>query len=246
MITITKPQAQKRFLIIPEVLQNALFSVQTAAIIDQICNDNHLDEKRASVVVESVGWILLGFLHPEDIKKELANAGVPAPAAQDILSSLDAKIFAALDPALLKAYAPLPHEEPLSQSQPTMVKDINPLPMPTPPKPAPLSSVGWSKMPPSAIAPAPMPTAPRPIAPPAPIPAPTRTGRSHSSRGRRTRADDPSRGHFIQGGGEKRFLHACAPERRSGHAYEPSACCLGSHAAGGAGVRRNKAAVPHP
>jgi hypothetical protein len=181
MITITQPQAQKRFLLIPLALQDALFSVQTAAIIDQICTDNHLDVKRSNALVEAVGWVLLGFLHPEDIKKELEQASIPAPMTQDILNSLNTKIFNVLNPLLSKTYAPLPREE--SVPEPVIIKntDISPtlsaiksaLP-PANKTPTILSDVGWSKMPMTPIPPRPatipVPTSAAPAKPAEPAP----------------------------------------------------------------------------
>ncbi len=173
-MTITQAQAQKRFLLIPETLQNALFSIQIAAIIDQICTDNHLDDKRSDALVEAVGWVLLGFLHPEDIKKELEQASIPTLVAQDILNALNAKIFTSFGPLLVKTYAPLPHEEASSES--AIIKNMNqPLP-PVNKAPATLSDIGWSKIP-SVVSPAPIaqpvsitPTPPRPATIPAPTP----------------------------------------------------------------------------
>ena len=140
MVTITQNQAKKRFLTIPPSLQDAIFSVQTAEIIARIGEDNNLDDARAEKLSEAVGWVLLGFMHPEDLAKELQeNANVPAQAAAAIANSVAAKIFSPLKSEIEKTYAPLPHED--EADAPKMIQDISmPTSAPSPAKPAPQAS----------------------------------------------------------------------------------------------------------
>jgi hypothetical protein len=140
MITITKEQAQNRFVLLPEPLQDAVFSIQNAEIISAIGQQYFIPEERMGDMASVVGWVLLGFLHPEDIKDELAEKlSIPKKTAEDISGSLNAKIFKALNPDLDKSYAPVPHEEepvPLksnvasatitSTTGPKIIQDIGP------------------------------------------------------------------------------------------------------------------------
>jgi hypothetical protein len=171
MITITKEQAQSRFALLPSTLQDAIFSEQNTEIISSIGEQYHLSDEKMEGVASLVGWVLLGFLHLEDLPGEIAaNIGVASQLAKDITSSLTNKIFTVIKPDLDKVYAPVPHEK--IQEGPAIIQNTPPLPPPTPliAKPTTLSDIGWSKQPApqptSAKIGAPIPTPPTPPKPP--------------------------------------------------------------------------------
>ena len=153
MITITKEQARTRFTLLPPTLQDAVFSVQTAEIISAIGEQYHIPDDKLQTISSLVGWVLLGFLHIEDLPGEIVVSTAVAPQlAKDITDSLTNKIFIAIKPDIEKAYAPVPHEE--SPEAPTILKNTGPAvatsftttPSPTPiKKPTTLSDVGWSR-----------------------------------------------------------------------------------------------------
>jgi hypothetical protein len=112
MLTITEEQARTRFVALPPSLQDAMFSVQTTEIISGVANDNHLDDTRANKLAQIAGWTLLGFIHPEDVSKELQElAAMPPQVASVVSTSLSAKLFNTLRGDIDKAYAPLPAEK---------------------------------------------------------------------------------------------------------------------------------------
>lgn len=163
-MTTTTNQARQRFITLPSRLQDAVFSPQTAEVIDIIATQNHISDEKAMKIADVAGWVLLGFLHIEDVTKELQQAlGLPQPAAAQIAASLDAKLFGPLKSDLESVYAPLPHpHEEAAVAGPKIIEEIRPAPRvtlqavsaaavppaPTPP-PAPakpnLSASGWSR-----------------------------------------------------------------------------------------------------
>ena len=175
---ITKNQARKRFLTIPPVLQQAIFSVQNAEIIARVAEENHLNDSRSAKLSEGVGWVLLGFMHPEDLAKELQEeASIPAQTATAIAGSIASKIFNPFKTTLDQTYAPLPIENDRGLA-PKIIQDIGPIasippqapastqkfttplavsmkpvqaaPPPLPPMPSPsLTDKGWSKISPN-------------------------------------------------------------------------------------------------
>jgi hypothetical protein len=164
MMTITQDQARKRYTLLPSSLQDAIFSVQIAEIVSDVAEANNLDDDRSYKLSEIVGWTLLGFVHPEDLGKELQDeASVPPQTAESVSNALNAKVFASIKADLDKAYAPVPHGE--GVDSPKIFQDISPAPAiialsptrpatlapmprpmmtPPPPKP-PLPSAGWSR-----------------------------------------------------------------------------------------------------
>src|SRR5258708_612581 len=94
MITIQKDLARQRFTTISPRLQDAMFSIQNAEIIDLIANQNNISEDKVGGIADAVAWVLRGFIHIEDVAKELQDTiGVPAQTATEIVKSLENKIF---------------------------------------------------------------------------------------------------------------------------------------------------------
>src|SRR5581483_3313363 len=130
-MTITTPQARERFLTISDRLQDAMFSTQTAEIIDGIVQQFHLNDEKAGIVGKVAGWVLLGFLHPEDVAHEIQQqTAIPSQAATDIAKALDTKIFANLHDDLAAAYAPAPLPTEEHVTGPKMIQEVSPMPQP--------------------------------------------------------------------------------------------------------------------
>ncbi len=188
MTTITTAQARKRFTLLPQELQNSIFSFGNAEIIDKIGIDNHLSEEKTEVVANAVSLVLFGFIHQEDLAAEIQEqAGIPKEAALAVAGEADEKIFNAIKDVIKEAYAPATEEEmgataekPLKTANsggPMMIEEIPMTAMPgaataasQKPAPAPKFPIKnlTVEMPgatPSAVpAPAPIPTMPK-IAP---------------------------------------------------------------------------------
>lgn len=155
MTPITPIQARQRFAKLPSILQDAMFSMQNAEIIDQTTTQNSIPEEKAGKIGDLVGWVLLGFIHAEDMATELqATLGVPSKAADEIARSLENKIFNPLKGELDKIYAPALHKDEAAPG-PKIIQDIGPVltasqatlrmqPVSAPPLPKP-AAAGWSR-----------------------------------------------------------------------------------------------------
>ncbi|MDE2019654.1 MAG: hypothetical protein KGJ13_04915 [Patescibacteria group bacterium] len=110
MTTITTEQARTRYVTLPPALQDAVFSEQTAEIIAATLEKFHISEERGDQIPVLVGWVLLGFLHAEDLADEIAAAAmIPKPLAKEVADSLSNKIFEPLRADLSKFHAPVPN-----------------------------------------------------------------------------------------------------------------------------------------
>ncbi len=118
MTTITHEQARVRFATLPESLQNALFSFQTAEIISRIGEQNHLKAEKTSIISEAAGLVLLGFIHPEELSKEIQDRSGLGPQVSGLIAeSISQRLFASLRSDIDRVYAPAvePHEGPVIQ-----------------------------------------------------------------------------------------------------------------------------------
>ena len=184
MITATKQQAQDRFALLPEQLQDAVFSTKTADVIASIGEQYHLSDDDTETIASLVGWVLLGFLPRENIPEELKTGSIlTAPVIKGVADTLAEKIFNPLGPAINAAYTSTPTPSNTS-STPKVIQDIasakSAVPVPTPGAkavaPAPLNdlaSKGWSRRAPADLPPpVPAPKGPSGF-PAAPVPVPT-------------------------------------------------------------------------
>jgi hypothetical protein len=107
---LTEKVLEKRFSILPASLQAAITSDDNLARVAKICSDNHIaDTERILIVQQVVSFVLLGFLHPDDITEELNEApGFDDPKVVNaIVKDLNEKIFSFLGFDLKKNYAPI-------------------------------------------------------------------------------------------------------------------------------------------
>lgn len=166
MLTISQQQAGQRWDILTPPLREALFSDVNGDFVWKLCQDEHLSEEKCYQVGELAGYVLYGFLHPEDLSDELTKSlGLPAPLSKTIASAISARIFTPLRGDIDKVYAPISKAQPAAApkgTEPKIVQDIGPsktiapvtlantpLPVnkmaPTPQQPSPVSDAGWSR-----------------------------------------------------------------------------------------------------
>jgi hypothetical protein len=156
MINVTKNQALRRWDTLPDNLHEALCSEANSDFLWKTCAAENIPESRIYVVAKLAGYVLLGFLHPEDIAPELVEAiKIDPRTAKSIQDALNGRIFAPLRADIDKIYVPLSKAEMMSSTSgpKTFLDDVNgasklpPLPVNkvTGPKPSVLSDVGWSR-----------------------------------------------------------------------------------------------------
>ncbi len=111
MLEISKKQANKRYENLPEILQDALFSMANIDQVYRICKLNHLSDEKIPIVARLTGRVILGFTHPEDLAREIKEElGINPEIAKTIALEIDRKIFAAIKNDLEKvlAFAEIP------------------------------------------------------------------------------------------------------------------------------------------
>lgn len=158
MTNVSVPQARIRLKILPENLQGVLFSAQTAEVIGRIGEENHLSEDKISRVAEATGVAILGFIHIEELPKEIQErAQVPPEVAKNVAASLENRILNSIRSDLDKIYAPV-------AAEPEKLEEIKKPSPPAPTGPAPKPFIDLSSL---SKTPAPAPPA-KPTAAPSP------------------------------------------------------------------------------
>jgi hypothetical protein len=163
MIKISSDQALQRWDTLPAVLREALYSEPNSDFLWKTCSAEHIPDKQIYVVAGIVGYVLLGFLHPEDVAGELAEQlHIDPKVSAAIADAINRRIFSPLRSEIDKVYAPQSKFE----AGPKIIQDISvapkvismvstpppvapkpasmPTPAPVPPKPAPIGT-GWSR-----------------------------------------------------------------------------------------------------
>ena len=107
MISISKKQAGQRWDTITPQLREALFSDVNADFVWNLCQNEHLTKGKSYQVAEFAGYVLLGFLHPEDLAGELVSSiDLPTPLAKTISDQINSRIFTPLRADIDKVYSP--------------------------------------------------------------------------------------------------------------------------------------------
>ncbi len=98
----------QRYSTLPQKLQDEIFSYATAEDIARIAGEQHLSPEKTNAIAVFTGRVLLGFLHLEDIKKEIQKTLDLDPRITDaIYQELDKKIFSAFRDEIHNAYDPV-------------------------------------------------------------------------------------------------------------------------------------------
>ena len=134
MITISQQQALWRWDRIPEKLREVLTSEVSSDFVWSVCGDQHLPEDKIKLVSKLAGYVISGFLHPEDLAREIKiQAGVPEQIAAAIADGLNKRIFAPIRSDMDAVFNPRPDDEPLEEdaegegeSSPILFQEIRP------------------------------------------------------------------------------------------------------------------------
>lgn len=107
MLTVPKNEALKRWDTLPDNIRETLVSEHSVEILDRIAKDEHIPEEKIPLISQVAGYVLMGFLHPEEVAAELKERlGVDGRIAESISKSLDSRIFSPLKSQIEKLYAP--------------------------------------------------------------------------------------------------------------------------------------------
>lgn len=199
MLTISQQQALDRWDFLTPDLREALFSEVNSDFIWKLCHTEHLSDDKSLDVAEISGYVVMGFLHPEDLAGELKDAlGLAPQTAKAIADGINTRIFTPLRADIDQVYQPISKLEaapkvfqdigpsvatkaaPGATPAPISINKINPVQPAAAPKPtttpAPVTSAaGWSTGKTFTVsAPVVKPSAPNPIAA-APVSRPATT-----------------------------------------------------------------------
>jgi hypothetical protein len=131
MTNIPQDQALKRWDTLPFVLREALCAEENSDFLWKTCSDEHIPEAKIPEVAKASGYVLFGFLHPEDIADEITDRlNIDKKISAAIADALDKRIFTPLRPEIDKIYQPLSKLDPSAKK---IIQDIGPaIPMPSP------------------------------------------------------------------------------------------------------------------
>jgi hypothetical protein len=107
MLNISQDQAIRRYDTLPKTLKDAIFSDYTNVVILKSAHDNHLNNYQTDDLGIIVGDILMGFIHPNDLEKQLKeNLELEPLVVSDIAKEINQKILTPLTSDIEKNYNP--------------------------------------------------------------------------------------------------------------------------------------------
>ena len=90
----TPEQLEQIYQKIPDELQEAIFSVETADAVYNACLTQNITDERGNKVAELVGQVLMGLLLPEEFQKSLEkDGGIKKDAAMNIARDITRFVF---------------------------------------------------------------------------------------------------------------------------------------------------------
>lgn len=108
MLQISQQQAIERYDSLPQVLKEALFSQESDELIWRIGEAHHLNDEKKSILTTIVGDVIMGFLHPDDLRRELQEVlGIDIRIAASISREVNKRIFYPIRDEIRKVYTPI-------------------------------------------------------------------------------------------------------------------------------------------
>jgi len=108
MLKIPRQQVLERWDVLPNNLKEALCSDPNSGIVWQIGALNHLPEEKISMMATIVGDVIFGFLHSDDLAREIQESlNLNSQIANSISHEINRKIFAPIKIDLEKIYSPV-------------------------------------------------------------------------------------------------------------------------------------------
>ncbi|MDO8474115.1 MAG: hypothetical protein Q7S62_00980 [bacterium] len=97
----TQEQLDKIYEKLPEELQEAIFSMETAEEIRNTCESYGINDNRVGEVADRVGYVLMGLLLPQEFSGVLeAEVKLPKTLADAISRDINRLVFYPVKPAL--------------------------------------------------------------------------------------------------------------------------------------------------
>jgi len=100
-----REQLWKLYEKLPEELKEAIFSVETADNIDNICQRNKVEEKKVPEVAKYTGRVLMGLLPPDEFENALVKeVKLKAEIAKNVAREITRFIFFPVKEVLSQLY----------------------------------------------------------------------------------------------------------------------------------------------
>jgi len=100
-----RDQLWKLYNTLPSELKEALFAIETADYIYDVCEKNEVKDKQITEVARSTGKVLLGVLPPDEFQEDLEKkVGLEKETAKKVAQEINRFIFYPLKAVLEKLY----------------------------------------------------------------------------------------------------------------------------------------------
>lgn len=180
MISIPKNIVLQRWDALPDNLKEALTSEENSSFLERLGKSENLPADKYKLFLKLSGYVMLGFIHPDDLGKELQESShIPLQTAKNLETALKEKVFNLYAEDLKKIYRPAEKVVPPTLTTQVPAKSLSNQPAPAPLPPAPPAPKKEFKIPvnggvPKPVNPSPVANIPKPAGtpiPPAPAPA---------------------------------------------------------------------------
>jgi hypothetical protein len=93
---------------LPDNLRDALCAEINSDFIWKTCEDEHIPDEKIYAVLRITGYVLMGFLHPDDASKEIQDAiGIDSRIADSIARTIKTRIFTPIQQSIDSVYNPV-------------------------------------------------------------------------------------------------------------------------------------------
>ena len=98
-------QLSERWDLLPQSLKDALYSEVGSTLLWTTCEAEHIPESKIRDIARLMGYVLMGFLRPEDMATEIRDStGIDIRIASSIVGVMNQKIFSLLRPDIDKVF----------------------------------------------------------------------------------------------------------------------------------------------
>jgi hypothetical protein len=147
-MNITRTQLYEKVDSLPEALQNIIYSEEVFNSVWGIANTHHLSEDRFSKLAATTAFLIAGFVHPEDLVKEVTSSlGVDKRIAESLEKEIRVKILYPIAEELRKTHgfhiegAPVVTPQPTQPTTPPASQITTPTPLPQTPTASPEGTI---------------------------------------------------------------------------------------------------------
>jgi hypothetical protein len=132
MFKISQEKIAQRWDLLPDNLRDTISDQQNSDFIWQTCEEQHIPEEKIYTFLKISAYVLMGFIHPEDMSKEIQEiTGIDKRIIDDICNKINSRIFNIVRDQIDKIYTfsnkgNIPQEipTPTNTNGPVILSDI--------------------------------------------------------------------------------------------------------------------------